>query len=681
MYPSDYQMRPEIEDQEMSGHGLEDSYGQLFEQCVITDQLGSEESFKDSNLLYGVDHSVECRSPSGQDESAGTRLGLALKGAGQLDSDLPSQATDWPAFKAATLPSSEAHGDKSNFGRRTPGQKAVMSADELLSLNGAHQIKPFAPPQTPTFPSLSSIQSSSRNSTTSPSVKPKSHHSSAPHVGKRNTQNQSSSMMHPVQIRAESTPDLLKEWAPGLNQAASRYGFAGQSNGLPISPPPSAKLYGSDDRFPASTAGTQPYPAFPYSQVVSPHQNYSEAHPSLFTPHPSPNTTAHQTRRSSVQQQSPINNLSHARGSQSPPSSQPYSPWESGNSNEPMGYDFAEPSPHFVGGNQARDWWMTGSQEPGHSDTMPNFKNDSLHLASKNLMEMTGGMTRNEYGLGDNSNTSRSLATQGLMISCESREMNEYRDKEAEMFMGRLDNHNEQQTAEYYVQSSDYFAQSSSPSQSFYPTHSSNDATDVSHHVESLCLTPSTTPPDARLTRNLPYNRSQSLSVPHPQNSRPQSFHHSPSPSPTMRATKSRQPSRCQKSTPNSNRNSIAATIARARPDNLRTISSSSISSPLRAHRRTPSSSSASSGSSSSSQMQSGALSSSVGFVNYTPSDSRKILTGVAPSGSSKTKARREKEAREKSRRLSLAAIKAVQAAGGDIGIFASEGANDAFLM
>ena len=56
-----------------------------------------------------------------------------------------------------------------------------------------------------------------------------------------------------------------------------------------------------------------------------------------------------------------------------------------------------------------------------------------------------------------------------------------------------------------------------------------------------------------------------------------------------------------------------------------------------------------------------------VDFVNFTPSDSKKILTGVAPSGSSKTKARREKEAMEKRRKLSQAAIRAVRAAGGDV--------------
>ena len=47
-----------------------------------------------------------------------------------------------------------------------------------------------------------------------------------------------------------------------------------------------------------------------------------------------------------------------------------------------------------------------------------------------------------------------------------------------------------------------------------------------------------------------------------------------------------------------------------------------------------------------------------VGFVNFTPGDSRKILAGVAPSGSSKTKVRREKEAVEKRKKPSQAAVK-----------------------
>ncbi|KZF18954.1 hypothetical protein L228DRAFT_251490 [Xylona heveae TC161] len=57
----------------------------------------------------------------------------------------------------------------------------------------------------------------------------------------------------------------------------------------------------------------------------------------------------------------------------------------------------------------------------------------------------------------------------------------------------------------------------------------------------------------------------------------------------------------------------------------------------------------------------------STGFVNFTPSDSRKILTGVAPSGSSKTKARRAKEAEARRRHLSEAAIRAVEQAGGNL--------------
>jgi hypothetical protein len=67
-------------------------------------------------------------------------------------------------------------------------------------------------------------------------------------------------------------------------------------------------------------------------------------------------------------------------------------------------------------------------------------------------------------------------------------------------------------------------------------------------------------------------------------------------------------------------------------------------------------------------------LGGAVDFVNYTPSDSQEILTGVAPSGSSKTKARREKEAMEKRRKLSLAALRAVRAAGGDVESLVEQG-------
>ena len=56
-----------------------------------------------------------------------------------------------------------------------------------------------------------------------------------------------------------------------------------------------------------------------------------------------------------------------------------------------------------------------------------------------------------------------------------------------------------------------------------------------------------------------------------------------------------------------------------------------------------------------------------IDFVNFTPKDSVKLLSDVAPSGSSKTRARREQEAKEKRRKLSEAALRAVKEAGGDV--------------
>lgn len=61
-----------------------------------------------------------------------------------------------------------------------------------------------------------------------------------------------------------------------------------------------------------------------------------------------------------------------------------------------------------------------------------------------------------------------------------------------------------------------------------------------------------------------------------------------------------------------------------------------------------------------------------VGFVNYTPDDRHKILTGVAKSGSSKTKERREKQAAESRRRLLEGARRAVL--NGDVKALDAEG-------
>lgn len=69
-----------------------------------------------------------------------------------------------------------------------------------------------------------------------------------------------------------------------------------------------------------------------------------------------------------------------------------------------------------------------------------------------------------------------------------------------------------------------------------------------------------------------------------------------------------------------------------------------------------------------------GRASGTIGFVNFTPSDKNVLMTGVAPSGSSKTKARREKEMQDRQRKLSEATIRAVKAAGGDVDKFIEQG-------
>ncbi|POS70597.1 hypothetical protein DHEL01_v211010 [Diaporthe helianthi] len=63
-----------------------------------------------------------------------------------------------------------------------------------------------------------------------------------------------------------------------------------------------------------------------------------------------------------------------------------------------------------------------------------------------------------------------------------------------------------------------------------------------------------------------------------------------------------------------------------------------------------------------------------VGFVNYTPNDHGVLMTGVAPSGSSKTKARREKEALERQRKISEAMVKTMAEAGVDLDRLKQEG-------
>lgn len=69
-----------------------------------------------------------------------------------------------------------------------------------------------------------------------------------------------------------------------------------------------------------------------------------------------------------------------------------------------------------------------------------------------------------------------------------------------------------------------------------------------------------------------------------------------------------------------------------------------------------------------------GGMGGGIGFVNYTPSDHSVLMTGVAPSGSSKTKARREKEAEDKRRKLSEAMMRMASDAGVDVSMLKEEG-------
>ena len=65
------------------------------------------------------------------------------------------------------------------------------------------------------------------------------------------------------------------------------------------------------------------------------------------------------------------------------------------------------------------------------------------------------------------------------------------------------------------------------------------------------------------------------------------------------------------------------------------------------------------------------------GFVNFTAEDHDKLMSGVAPSGSSKTKARRERALQEKTRQFSERLVRAMQEAGGDVAKLEAEGLKD----
>ena len=113
------------------------------------------------------------------------------------------------------------------------------------------------------------------------------------------------------------------------------------------------------------------------------------------------------------------------------------------------------------------------------------------------------------------------------------------------------------------------------------------------------------------------------------------------SPTPICRASKSRQLAKPRQIKPKSKRRS------RTRDDSCTSTSTSN---------STDTSTTTSKSSSSSSNGREAG-----GFVNFTPNDSDKILCGVAPSGSSKTKLRREREAREQRQQFQLLTVRAAK--------------------
>ncbi|CAK7210234.1 hypothetical protein SEUCBS140593_000765 [Sporothrix eucalyptigena] len=66
-----------------------------------------------------------------------------------------------------------------------------------------------------------------------------------------------------------------------------------------------------------------------------------------------------------------------------------------------------------------------------------------------------------------------------------------------------------------------------------------------------------------------------------------------------------------------------------------------------------------------------------IGFVNFTAEDHDTLMNGVAPSGSSKTKARRERELQERTRQYGERLVRAVHEAGGDVRKLEVEGLSD----
>ncbi|KAI9753341.1 MAG: hypothetical protein M4579_005199 [Chaenotheca gracillima] len=676
-----------MEDMEMFEQSFEDGYGQLFDQCVITDHAaGDEESSAGSNFYGDVKPFGVCESFNGDVDAARSQFGFGMAPARHpapwaIPSSHPSGAV------AAQVSPSMSQGYKAKFYQEASG-RASFSDSELLSNHGASQIKSRSSPHSSEIPQHPSSQTVSPFRPTAP----ESLRLRASDINLRAQYlRQTPTMMHnPLHMRSDSSPALFRDWDADLDLTSSRFAAAGISQDMPLSPPSSAKLYGTDQRFATSHSANASFEDFTYARDTQHHQGYSVPSQSQLTPLPSPGTGTHRSSKSSSKQHQASksegdfafssrvmgDNAQHMTP-QTP--SQGFNPWIAGADNDTLNFTLVGGSPEFGGADQAQSWWATGAQATGASQPgVPrSFAHGNVQEATRSLMEMTGLMTGGEYGACDDGadSTSNSLASQGLMISCEPRDVAVFDDQDSDMMIENHPGHD--------------FFNSSSPSSQNFSLHralSAGSNGGMSAERESLRMTPSSNPSSRPRPQNpLQHSRRPSHHDQSRLHSRNPSFVHSPTSSPTMRSSKPRQASRCRKASSRSNMKATEATnvaaIAAATSQNSQALSSSPSSSTQnrKAHPRSTSTSSTSSNSSSTSSHnnQPQTPSSPLGFVNFTPSDRRKILTGVAPSGSSKTKARREKEARDKNRKLEMAAMKAVRAAGGDIGILTSESAED----
>ena len=560
------QIRPDDASFDPFGQGLDTSFDQFFDQCMVADRLSNEVQSPSGDTLGPSGTSFEWPSPSLGNYSAGTPWSSPSDEGRLLDLRqpwrLPGHAI--PAYYA-TSPSPHLEGSQS-LCSLAPSGRASIADSEPDKLEHVVQIPLSIPATSPLSTTSSRSANSSRNAprssaSVSSSIRRRDQIARGRVCRKHSPSSTPSKMMLGSPYRTDTMANIPK-WSQNFDLANSRYALAIPPTSLPLSPPPSAKLPGCEESHHSSLqsghAQGQTHLAFAY-QDISPCQSFDERTASHFTPLASPRTTLSEASRPNLDRD-PTSGGHHF-------STTPYSGKADDSAlspstpNEPLAFDFSS-SPDYAN-SQAPQWWAASAPVTIEQPAPQDF-HGRVQRASKTLMQMTGA----EFDMG---NSPQDLATQGLMISC---------------------GPSTADGAEEQVLGSDLGAPAPAHDYFSMPT------------FHAAAATPLLTPAAGQTKQS-------------------QSRTPSPGSTPARAGRRGRQPAGATPRTPG-----------------------------------TP----------------------AVGFVNYTPHDSDKILHGVAPSGSSKTKARREKEAvekrarwereaREKRRKLSAAAERAVRAAGGDVGV------------